>query len=160
VIRRFSTFFYGVAVLALADCHFSASPTEGLRFAPPPDWRASPGMLGYVQFWRPPSGVREALMLFKSPKRLTAGDVFSDANMQGSFKSVTVQRKSEIEICGSQPALLVQGIAISRDDRLSNVEMVMSDVRGTSYLAMYLRPVEEPPNTTAEAALRELCAKS
>lgn len=117
-------------------------------------------MLGYMQFWRPPSHVREALMLFKSPKTLTADDLYSDANMQGAFKSVTVLRKQKIQICGNQPALSVQGIAISRNDTESKVEMAMATVRGTSYLAMYVRPIDVPANPQAEAALRELCAKS
>lgn len=117
-------------------------------------------MLGYVQFWRPPSGVREVLMLFKSPKTLTADDLYSDANMQGAFKSVTVLRKQNVQLCGNQPAVAVRGVAISRNDTESKVEMVLATVRGTSYMAMYVRPIEAPANRQAEAALHELCAKS
>ena len=152
--------FCCLAAFALSACGLNASPTGGLRFQPPPGWRPSPGMLGYMQFWRPPSGVREALMLFRSPKRLSSDDLYSDANMQGAFKSVTVLRKQNVQICGNQPAVIVQGIAISRNDTESRVEMVMATVRGTSYLAMYVRPIEVPANPQAEAALRELCAKS
>lgn len=98
-------------------------------------------------------------MLFKSPKPLQSSDVYSSANMQGAFKSVTVMRKQTIEICGNQPALFVQGTAVSRNDTESNVDMVLSTVRGASYFAMYVRPMEVPPNAQAEAALHELCAK-
>lgn len=79
--------------------------------------------------------------------------------MQGAFKSVTVRRKQTIEICGNQPAFFVEGTAISRNDTESNVDMMLSTVRGVSYLAMYVRPMEVPPNAQAEAALHELCAK-
>jgi hypothetical protein len=112
-----------------------------------------------MQFWRPPSGTREVLMLLKSPKPLSSKDVYSDANMQGAFKSVTIQRKRAVEICGNQPAFSVQGFATSRNDTQSRVDMMMANVRGTSYLAMYVRPLDEPPNPMAMAALRELCAK-
>ena len=98
-------------------------------------------------------------MLFKSPKPLATGDIYSDANMQGAFKSVTVLRKQTIEICGNQPAYFVQGTAISRNDTLSNVDMMLSTVHGVSYLAMYVRPMEVPPNPQAEAALHGLCLK-
>jgi len=116
-------------------------------------------MLGFMQFWRPPSGEREVLMLFKSPKALQASDVYSSANMQGAFRSVTVRRKQTIEICGNQPALFVQGTAISRNNTESNVDMVLSTVHGTSYFAMYVRPMEVPQNAQAEAALHELCTR-
>jgi len=99
-------------------------------------------------------------MLFRSPKPITSNELYSDANMQGSFKSVTVTHKRSIRLCGSQPALLVQGTAVSRNDRESNVEMMLANVRGTSYFAMYVRPSELPANSQAEGALYELCAKS
>jgi hypothetical protein len=113
-----------------------------------------------MQFWRPASNLREALMLFKSPTRLSADDVYSSGNMQGSFKSVTVLRKGPIQICGNQRALFVQGIAVSRNDTESKVDIVITDIRGTSYMAMYLRPIDVSADPQAEAALHELCAKS
>ena len=99
-------------------------------------------------------------MLLRSPKRLTSEDVYSSANMQGGFKNVTVLRKQQMQICGNQSALFVEGRATSRNDTESNVDIVITDVAGTSYMAMYLRPIDEPANQQAEAALHELCAKS
>lgn len=160
LLRSSATAYCCLAALTLAACSLRASPTEGLRFQAPAGWRASPGILGFVQFWRPPSGTREALMLLRSPRSLSQSDVYSSANMQGAFKSVTVLHKRPAKICGNQSALFVQGIAISRNDTESNVDMVITDVRGTSYMAMYLRPTDVPANPQAEAALHELCAKS
>jgi hypothetical protein len=37
--------------------------------------------------------------------------------------------------------------------------MVITTVHGTSYFAMYVRPIAAAPNPTAEASLQELCAK-
>lgn len=152
--------FCCLGALVLPGCNFRASPADALQFQPPSGWRSSSGILGFMQFWRPPLGTHEALMLFKSPKQLSPNDVYSSANVQGAFKGVTVQHKRSIEICGHQPASLVQGIAISRDGTESSLDMVLSDVRGTSYMALYLRPIDKPPNPMAMAALRELCAKS
>ena len=44
-----------------------ARPTAS-RFKAPPGWQASPGIMGFMQFWRPPDNDNEVLMLFKSPK--------------------------------------------------------------------------------------------
>lgn len=159
-LSRRATAFCCLAVFALCGCGFNASPGDGLRFQPPAGWRSSPGILGFMQFWRPPSGDREVLMLFRSPKPITSNELYSNANMQGSFKSVTVINKRSIRLCGSQPALVVAGIATSRNDQKSNVDMMLANVRGTSYFAMYVRPIEVPANPQAEGALYELCAKS
>lgn len=159
LFRSGVTLFCCLGALSPTGCGFSSSPADGLQFQAPPGWRPSPGIFGFMQFWRPPTSAREVLMLLKSPKPISPDDMYSSANMQGAFKNVTVQRKRPIEICGRQPATLVQGIAESRNDTESNVDMVLSNVEGTSYLAMYVRPVDEVPNPMAMAALRELCAK-
>ena len=160
LLRSGAAVLCGLAAFATAGCGLSASPADGLRFQAPPGWRPSPGVLGFMQFWRPPSGAREVLMIFKSPKKLSANDVYSSANMQGAFKNVTVLRKQTLQICGNQRALFVQGRATSRNDTESNVDIVITDVLGTSYMAMYLRPIDAAANPQAEAALHELCPKS
>jgi hypothetical protein len=148
-----------VPALATMGCGFTASPAEGLQFAAPPGWQSSPGIMGFMQFWRPPVGNQEVLMLFKSPKPLNPKDVFSSGNMQGRFKSVTVRHETAIKICGGQPATLVAGMANS-DKGDAVVDMVLTNVHGTSYLAMYVYPIDRAPNPVAMASLREVCAKT
>ncbi|HEV3195712.1 MAG TPA: hypothetical protein VGZ06_06200 [Candidatus Cybelea sp.] len=146
-----------IGAFAQAGCAFNASPADGLRFAPPPGWR-SMRLVGFMQFWRPPSNDREVLMLFKSPTAIAPNEVFNNANMHDTLKDLRVQRRRAIEICGNQPATYVQaqGSSAKGDE---NVDMVMATVRGTSYIALYVRPVGIAPNASAQAALRELCAK-
>ena len=59
---------------------FHTSPADGLTFHAPNDWKPSPGILGYMQFWRSPTERREVLMLFKSPVRLNPDEEFFSNN--------------------------------------------------------------------------------
>jgi hypothetical protein len=147
-----------IGALAQGGCAFNASPADGLQFAPPPGWRSMRLVFGFMQFWRPPSKDREVLMLFNSPTAIAPNDVFSNVNMRDTLKDLRIQKRRAIEICGNQPATYVQaeGSSAKGDE---NVDMVMATVRGTSYIALYVRPVGVAPNAGAQAALRELCAK-
>jgi hypothetical protein len=150
-----------VALVALtqAGCALSASPADGLQFHAPADWRASPGIMGFMQFWRPPVDDQEVLMLFKSPKPLQPSDVFSDARLNDTLKTATVERRQAIVICGNQPATYVEARGTSSRGDDSRVEMVMATVTGSTYFAMYVRRLTALPNPMAQAALREVCAK-
>jgi hypothetical protein len=149
-----------VAGVLLSACGFTSSPAEGLQFQPPAGWKSSPGIMGFMQFWRPPVDDGEMLMLVKSPKPLQAKDVFSNNQMQGTLKDVTIQDVRTIQICGNQSATLLQaqGTSSSRQGK-DQVEMIMSSTGGSTYLAMYVRPVETAANPQASAAVRQLCAK-
>lgn len=149
-----------VGLAAQWGCSFSASPADDLRFQAPPGWRSSPGIMGFMQFWRSPTNDQEILMLFRSPKPLPAGDIFSNQQMQETLKDVVVTRRSRIEICGNQPATYIEARGTSSKGGDETVEMVMTTARNTSYFAMYVRPIASPPNEQAAAALKELCPKS
>jgi hypothetical protein len=147
-----------LALLAVVGCSLAASPADGLTFKPPAGWSSSPGIMGFMQFWRPPSNEREVLMLFKSPTPLKPTDVFKNSQVNSSLSNVAIERQTAITICGKQPAALfvAHGTSKGGDER---VEMVLTNVVGSSYLAMYVRPAHGQSNPSAEAALRELCAK-
>jgi hypothetical protein len=147
-----------LALLALAGCSLGASPADGLTFKPPAGWSSSPGIMGFMQFWRPPSNDREVLMLFKSPTPLKPSDVFNNSQVNSSLRNIAIERKTAITICGKQPAALFVAHGTSRGGN-ERVEMVLTNAVGSSYLAMYVRPVQGPSNPSAEAALTELCAK-
>lgn len=148
-----------LAVLAMG-CSLSASPADGLSFKAPAGWQSSPGIMGFMQFWRPRNDDREVLMLFKSPKPLKPSDVFSDQRLGDTLKDVSIERRSDIRICGTQPATYVQARGASSHGGDERVDMVLSTAGGSSYIAMYVRPMAALPNPMAESALRELCAKS
>jgi len=149
-----------LAVLAATACALSASPADSLQhFQAPPGWRSSPGILGFMQFWRPPSNDREVLMLFKSPKPLKAADVFSNAQFDDNWKDVVFEKHAVIQICGGAPATYVEARGTSSKGGDERVEIVLATRNATSYLAMYARPLEGQANPTAQAALRELCPK-
>ncbi|MBV8373558.1 MAG: hypothetical protein JOY69_09875 [Candidatus Eremiobacteraeota bacterium] len=142
-------------VAALTGCGFTSSPADNLTFKAPAGWQGSPGIMGFMQFWRAPNSDDQVLMLFKSPKPLQTRDVFSSANL----RDAKVEAQKPITICGNQTAEYFKARGTSRNGRDSNVEMVMTDVSGTTYFAMYLYPAGAAPNGEADAALHELCAK-
>lgn len=148
-----------LGALALAACGFHSSPADGLQFQPPPGWRSSPGIFGFMQFWRPPGSDHELLMLFRSPRLLQPKDVFSNPQFQTTMKDATIERRDAIRICNNQPAQYLEARGTSSRGEAAQVEMVMTDTAGTSYMALYVRPVASAPDPNAEASLRELCAK-
>lgn len=98
-------------------------------------------------------------MLFKSPRQLQPNQVFEDTRIQGDVKDTRIERRRTIRICGTQPAEYLEARGTSSRGEEAHVEMVVTNVGGSTYFAMYARPVDLPPNAMAEAALRELCAK-
>ncbi len=151
-----------VAVLALAPaaCAFHVSPADGLRFEPPAGWNASPGILGVMQFWRAPADDREVLILFKSPREVKSSDIFSSENLRDSLRDVKIVRRQSILICGAQPATYARGVGSSSRGGRTSVDLLITDSGGTTYLALYTRPVAVQANPMALAALREVCPKS
>ena len=159
-MRFFRSGFCALVALALTACGLQASPADNLQFRPPPGWQSSPGILGFMQFWRPVTGNHVVLMLFKSPKPITPSEVFSDNDqMNGALKNATVERRQSITICGNQPATYFQARGTSSRGEPARAEMMMSTVAGATYFALYVRPLATTPDAAAEAALRELCAK-
>jgi hypothetical protein len=144
-----------LSILTAGGCGFTSSPADNLTFKAPAGWPSSPGIMGFMQFWKAPNGNKEVLMLFKSPKPLQAHDVFNSANL----KDAKVETQKPITICGSQPAEFFQAQGTSSQGGNSNIEMVMTNAAGSTYLAMYIYPVGGSPNGDAAAALRELCSK-
>ncbi len=151
-----------VAALAFAcaGCAFNASPAQGLRFTAPPGWRPSPGIMGFMQFWQSPRDDRSVLMLFKSPKPIQPDALFSSARYRDALRDTTVERQQSIVICGHQPAVYVEAAGTSRTGEPSHVDVVAANVGAVGYIAMYVRPQTDPADAKAEAALRNLCAKS
>ncbi|MGB8907979.1 MAG: hypothetical protein WCC84_04470 [Candidatus Cybelea sp.] len=148
-----------LAALSVAGCAFNSSPADGLQFKAPPDWRPSPGIMGFMQFWRPPADERQVLLLVKSPKTLQPSDVFSDARLNDTLKNATIEQRQTIQICGNQPATYVAARGTSSRGGDDRVDLMMTNISGTTYFAMYVRPLEAAANPMAEAALKELCSK-
>ncbi|MFZ0574650.1 MAG: hypothetical protein WA304_13285 [Candidatus Cybelea sp.] len=150
-----------VAMLAVTvgGCALQARPADGLRFEAPAGWRASPGILGYMQFWRPPNNDREVLLLFKSPRPMQTNEIFSKSNLQDTMKDVTIVGQQTIKICGTQPAKYVQARGSSSEGGPIDIETVATIIGGSSYFAVYVRPIVVRPNPIALAALREVCPK-
>ena len=157
--RFFSVSVACAALLVASGCGFTSSPADNLTFKAPPGWQASPGIMGFMQFWKAPGSGDEVLMLLRSPKRIPTNDVMTTANV----KDAKIESTQQVTICNGQSAEYVkaQGTAqnLTTKSSNSNLEMIISDANGTTYMAMYLYPLGAAPNAQATAALRELCAK-
>jgi hypothetical protein len=143
----------------LAGCGLTNSPADGLTFTAPSGWRASPGIMGFMQFWTPPSNSDEVLMLFHSPREVDRDQMIQS----GKLKDAKIEAQSAITICGNQAATYLKGVAqssaVAQSSKLRNLEMTMTNAGGATYFAMYVYPLDRPPNAQAESALRELCLK-
>lgn len=160
IVRSLSMVPLMLVTLASAGCAFHSSPADALTFTAPGGWTASPGILGFMQFWRPRENDGEFLMLFRSPQKLQSTDVFSNERYNENLKGATMLARQSIRICGSQPATYVQARRYAeRGGGIDLIELVMADVNGSTYFATYERPATLPPNPAAQASLRELCAK-
>jgi len=149
----------GTLAVLLSGCGLTSSPADGLTFTPPAGWQASPGIMGFMQFWTPSAHSDQVLMLFRSPKQIDQSQVFET----GKIKNAKIEEHRQITICGNQAASYYKGSADSSTDnqpsKPHNLEMTMTNANGTTYFAMYVYPLDNSPNAQAESALRELCAK-
>ena len=148
-----------VFAVLLSGCGFTSSPADGLTFTAPSGWQASPGILGFMQFWTPGSHSSEVLMLFRSPKEIDRAEVFQS----GKLQNAQIEQQRQITMCGNQQATYFKGTADSSTDnqpsKPHNLEMTMTNANGATYFAMYVYPLDHRPNAQAESALRALCVK-
>jgi hypothetical protein len=149
-----------LVALACAGCNFTASPAEGLRFAAPAGWRPSPGILGFMQLWQSPNDDQQILMLIKSPHEVAPDEFLSNDKYGNTLRDTTVDRRQSIVICGHQSAEYVEATGTSNRGARNRLEVIATNVAGTSYFAMYARPLSAAPDAKAAAALRTVCAKS
>ncbi|MGB8965209.1 MAG: hypothetical protein WCB99_06175 [Candidatus Cybelea sp.] len=151
--------FAAIVTLALSGCGLSSSPAEGLQFQAPSGWKSSPGIMGLMQFWQLPTNDEEVLMLLRSPRPLQPKDVFSSNGMAGTLKNVKVSELRAIQICRNQPATYLAARGTSSRGAQDDAEVVLTNLGGKAYVALYVRPLGAPANPAASAAIRELCAK-
>jgi hypothetical protein len=75
------------------------------------------------------------------------------------MKDVTIVGQQTIKICSTQPAKHVQARGSSSEGGPIDIETVATIIGGSSYFAVYVRPIVVRPNPKALAALREVCPK-
>ena len=157
-MKQRGLFIAAAAALATSGCGLTASPADSINFAAPKGWNSSPGIAGFMQFWRSPRD-GEVLMLFRSPKPVNTSDIFRSADV----KDVQIESQKAIEICdGLQAAQQFNLRAKSESNGEThdvNATTVMSTSGGATYFAVYVHRVETPPDADAVSATHELCQK-
>ena len=156
---------YGIGAFALLGAlattacgGLTKSPAEGLTFTAPADWKATPGIMGMMQFWMSPDK-KQALMLFRVPADFKTDQAFSSADV----KDAHIESQRTIKLCGNMPAQYMKAIATSsRTGDDNNLEMTIAKGSdGNTLMAMYVYPIGTKPDATADAAIYQLCpAKS
>ncbi len=116
-------------------------------------------MFGHLQMWIKGSAQKgqapQMLMLVKgNPNDTRTG--LDDLPPQYS-KNVRVLQHGPVTLCGTQAAQQVVAQGTSSDGKRSQIEMTSTIVKGDRYVAMYIRPVNLPADSRAEAAIHSLC---
>jgi hypothetical protein len=142
------------AAAALAGCGHAADSTT---FTAPPNFRSVASIGPFMQIWE--AGPENSLILFALPVKTN----LDNAMQQAQVKDVQDMHQSKIAICGGQPAMFMtaQGVASTgaKDSPPSQIEMVVTDINGKTFMAMYDRPLHAPADPAAEAAIKNICAK-
>jgi hypothetical protein len=147
----------------LGGCGLTSSPADGLTFRAPYGWQGTPGILGTAQIWHPPAQDGEVLMIVRLPiQQLDLSRATSQIDLQNASSREHVDSVDRIKICGNQPAVYMIGENFRKSvtgDVESHNRVVMSNLNGATYLAVYTYPMTAEPNGEALAALRQLCVK-
>jgi hypothetical protein len=143
------------AVLALAAC---GNATDNTTFSPPANFHSAASIGPFMQIWE--SGPRSVLMLMAMPFKTKIDEAMSQAQIKGSADMKT----SKVAICdGKQQAIFASGegqtSTTSSDKTPSEIELIVTEINGKTYMAMYGRPLHAPADAAAEAAIRNVCPK-
>jgi hypothetical protein len=160
---RVALAFAAMCVPALTGC---GSVTNDINFqAPGAGWTASPSILGRTQIWVK-SGTggnahNSIVVLVRgvgtgSTRQLLTGQTF------GTNGQADVVKDEQTTICSGQPAEHVMATGrytTAASSGRASLDVYLSTVKGERYLAMYVRPEDQPADPTAETAIRSLCPK-
>jgi hypothetical protein len=152
-MKRLVSITVAAAALLSAGCGLTSSPAENITFAAPKSWSSSPGIGGFMQFWRSPRD-GEVLMLYRSPKPINTSDVFQSANL----KDAQIESRKDLKICDNQPAQEFTLRAKSESNGTSR-DIDATTVMTTTGGATYVHRTDTPADPSATAAISELCPK-
>lgn len=169
--RTFAT-LCGLAFAALlAGCGNAA---DNLNFKVPATFQAKASVLGMVQVWGEGTSPQQSIIvLTKLPfKKNVIDKDFAPIDLSSTtgIKSdkATIESSKMITICGNQTARLIKMRATTSTgkkaakgpDEQMKMEMLLTNVGGHTYMAMYGYPKTEKPEPAAAAALKTVCAKA
>lgn len=143
-----------LCIAALAAC---GSPGADTAFKAPTGWNSTPGIMGRFQMWM---NNNQIVMLIRGDKNTTFYDAQKSSPGSTSLSDV---KHSAIDLCGGKQKadyFTARGEGTNNGKRtVKTVEGVISDVGGSRYIAMYIRPLGTAADSQAEDALHSLCAK-
>jgi hypothetical protein len=145
-------------IVVLAGC---GSPADSTSFKPPGGWKPSMSIGGLMQVWESPDE-KQTVMLMKIPVAMKTEDILSSANV----KDAKIEEQREITICGNQKAteLSIAGshttANASRTRTDDRIDGIVTGAGGSTYFAMYARPLHATADRSAEDAIHSICEKN
>lgn len=146
-------FLGALCVAALCGC---GGPADDTQFKPPAGWKSTPGIMGRFQMWM--SG-DQIVMVIKGDKNMSISDA---AKSQPGVTGLQDLKRSDIRLCGSQPAqyFTARGTSNSNGKQTERaIEGIVTAVGDAGFLAMYIRPFGAAIDPQADSALHTLCKK-
>jgi hypothetical protein len=155
--------FAGACLLALVAC---GSATDSVTFTAPASYTSKASLGPFMQIWGGKTE-HDVLILLALP---VAGDL-NKAIDQSQVKGAEFDKTQKITICGNQTAIFAQGhgemnttdssssTSSTSSKEPSAIEIIATEVKGKTYLAMYGRPLKAPADPEAEKAIKNVCPK-
>ncbi len=115
-----------------------------------------PAIFGRVQMWMkyPHDRVRRQLVMLI---RGSNSEMIGNRQYVHDLRDV---RRGSTTICGNQPAQTLTGIGTSSSSNTdAHLEAVETSIGGTKYLAMYIHPLGQPADPSAQGAIRSVCGR-
>lgn len=148
----------GLSLFALAAC---GSATDSVTFTAPPGYVSKASLGPFMQIWGGKTP-HDVLILMALP---VAGDL-NKAMDQSSVKGADFKPAQRLTICDNQPAIFAEGHgemntggSSDKTTQKSEIEIIATQVKGKTYLAMYGRPLNAPADPAAEKAIKNVCPK-
>lgn len=154
-MKAYGLFCAAVAASLLAGC---GSPSDSVTFQPPASFHQKASFGPFMQMWE--AAPRNDLMLLAFPVRMDLNKALEQSNV----KDAKVEKSGHTAICDGQDAVYAtlrgtMTTAGNRSTTPSQIEVLVTNVKGKTYMAMYLRPFHEKADPAAQRAIKNVCAK-
>lgn len=160
-IRRFASAVLATASLtALAAC---GSATDSITFTAPDGFVSKASLGPFMQIWTGTKDEHQVLMLLALPVKTDLNKAISQAQIKGG----SMEEGKPITICGNQVAFYAEGTgeastgdsSSTKNQKPSKIEILATEVKGKTYVAMYARPLTAPADPAADKAIHNVCPK-
>lgn len=159
--RIISAVLATASLIALAAC---GSATDSITFTAPAGYETKASLGPFMQIWANTKDEHSVLVLIALPVKSNLQEAMGKAQIQDG----SLSEAKPITICGNQAAFYAEGtgkVTTTGDSsgtktaKPSKIEILATEVKGKTYLAMYGRPLSAPVDPAADKAVHNVCPK-